>query len=109
MYESVAEDVRTDFGKLKIALTGAFSLNSYAAYEAFVSRRYVRGESVDVYLSELRRLARLVTSVVDDSWIKCAFVTGLHDETKRQLKAASSVEAMTIGVSGGSRKKLGQH
>ena len=96
VYESLADDVRADFYKLKAALTSAFSLNGYAAYEAFVSRRYIRGESVDVYLSELRRLARLVAPAIDDSWIKCAFVAGLPDETKRQLKAASSVEAMTL-------------
>ena len=89
-----------EFTKLKAVLTDAFSLNAYSAYEAFVSRRYIVGETVDVYLSELRRLARLVCATVDDSWIKCAFVAGLPDGLKRQLKAASSMENITLASSG---------
>ena len=62
--------MKQNFIRLKAALTSAFSLNSFAAYEAFVCRRFIPGEAVDVHLSDLRRLARLVHTTVDDSWIK---------------------------------------
>ena len=39
VYESLADNVWADFYKLKAALTSAFC--SYAAYEAFVSCRYI--------------------------------------------------------------------
>ena len=35
-------------------------------------------------------------ATINDSWVKCAFVAGLPDELKRQLKAASSLEVMTL-------------
>ena len=95
VYESCSTDVKEDYEQLRAALTNAFSLNT-SAYEAFVSRRYVSGQAVDVYSSELRRLARLVCATSDDSWIKCAFVAGLPDKLKRQLKAAVSLENMTL-------------
>lgn len=98
VFESFDEDVRKDYAKLKTALTNAFSLNPCTAYEAFVSRRYVTGESVDVYLSELRRLGRLVSSTTTDSWIKCAFIAGLPENVKSQLKAACSLETMSLAL-----------
>ena len=96
VYESCSTDVKEDYEQLRVALTNAFSLNTFSAYEAFVSRRYVAGEAVDVYLSELRRLARLVCDTSDNSWVKCAFVVGLPDELKHQLKATVSLENMTL-------------
>ena len=98
VFESFDEDVRKDYAHLKTSLTNAFSLNTCTAYEAFVSRRYVTGESVDVYLSELHRLGRLVSSTTTDSWIKCAFIAGLPENVKSQLKAACSLETMSLAL-----------
>lgn len=98
VYESLEDDVRKDFAKLKMALVNAFSLNAYSAYETFVSRRYITGEPIDVYLSELRRLARLVSTATDEAWIKCAFISGLPDDLKRQLKSATSLDSITLAA-----------
>ena len=51
---------------------------------------------MDVYLSELRRLGRLVSKNLPDEWLKCAFVNGLPDDVKLQLKAATAVDSMSI-------------
>jgi len=39
------------------ALYAAFALDQYAVYEAFITRRLQPGESADVFLADLRRLA----------------------------------------------------
>jgi hypothetical protein len=98
VYESLDDEVKRDAGKLSQALTNAFSMNSCAAYEAFACRRYLTGESVDVYLSELRRLARLVHATISDEWIKCAFIAGLPDDAKKQLQAASALDTMSLAA-----------
>lgn len=52
VYEGLDSDVKYSYPQLKRALLKAFSLNSFSAYETFVNRRYVSGESVDAYLSD---------------------------------------------------------
>lgn len=38
-------------------MSAAFALDQYAAYEAFSVRKLQSGESADVFLTDLRRLA----------------------------------------------------
>ena len=60
VYDALADGVKTKYDDLKDHLLKAFSLNSFAAFDRLVLRRYVPGESVDVYLSDLRRLIGLI-------------------------------------------------
>ena len=60
-----------------------------------MSRRLAIGESVDVYLADLTRLAKLVAKV-DEDWLKCAFVFGLPEEMKSQMHVACSMMAMSL-------------
>ena len=69
-------------------------MDSFSAFEAFVARRYLPGESIDVYLSDLGRLAELNRTVED--FVKTAFVSGLPAEMRTQLKAASALETMSL-------------
>lgn len=94
VYQSLSADTKTDYSKLKNALLKAFSMNCFAAFEAFVSRTYQHGESVDVYLADLRRLGKLIQTTTDESWIRCAFVRGLPKSVRMQLQALSTVESM---------------
>ena len=96
MYEGRDDADKADYDQLRRRLLDAFSLNKFNAYQSFVSRRLNVGESVDVYVADLKRLASLVSSNLDESWIKCAFVSGLPEQIQAQLKAASSVEDMTL-------------
>ena len=84
------------YDSIKRALTTAFSLEMFSAYEAFVGRHFRHGETVDVYLADLRRLGRLVHVSPDEAWIKAAFVFGLPDHVKTQLKAATSVTTISL-------------
>ena len=98
VYDGLAMKDKNDYEALKASLTKAFSLNKFSAYEAFVSRRLAQGEAVDVYLSELRRLGRLVSKDLPEEWLKCAFVNGLPDDVKLQLKAATAVDSMAVAA-----------
>ena len=98
VYDGLTDKEKNDYEALKSALTKAFSPNKFSAYEAFVSRRLVQGEAVDVYLSELRRLGRLVSKDLPEEWLKCAFVNGLPDDVKLQLKAATAVDSMAVAA-----------
>ena len=60
MYRQLTEDVKSDYAKLMKALTTAFSTNAFFSYEQLRSRVLSDGESVDLYLADLRRLVNLI-------------------------------------------------
>ena len=80
---------------VRTALFAAFALDQFAAYEAFSGRRLHPGESPDVYLSELRRLAALFGGVSDQTLV-CAFVTGLPDAVRQTIRAGSRAEGLDL-------------
>lgn len=96
VYDGLSPSSKADYKAVTAALKRAFSVNAFSAFELFVGRRYRAGEAVDVYLSDLIRLGRLVTETLDDAWLKCAFVQGLPDEVKTQMKAAAAIDAMPL-------------
>ena len=57
VYQQLTAEDKADSGKIKFALKTAFAVDAFTAYELFVARRLQPGETVDVYLAELRRLA----------------------------------------------------
>ena len=59
VYRQLADEDKKDIVKLRAALKRAFAVDKYAAYERFSTRRLCPGETVDVYLAELRQLATL--------------------------------------------------
>lgn len=94
VYDALDAHAKSDYGFLKASLLKAFSLNCFTAYECLQNRRYRPGESVDVYLADLRRLIGLIGNT--DEVLKCAFVSGLPGDMKTQLKAASALESMSV-------------
>ena len=57
-------------------LLDAFAMNAYQAYDRFRLRIWEEGEAVDVYLTDLRRLARLA-GVESDDLLRVAFIVGV--------------------------------
>jgi hypothetical protein len=96
VYESLSEEQKGDYKKLKAALLKAFSLSRSTAYEQFVNRRLLPGETVDVLVADLKRLGSLVTEKVDEDWLKCAVIHAMPVTVKRQLLTACSVDEMEI-------------
>ena len=69
LYLELADTVKAGAAALKNALRDAFSVNPFRAYEEF-SRRVWQDEPVDVFMFELRRLAR-TADITSDSVISC--------------------------------------
>lgn len=96
VYQSLSNEVKSEYSLLKKALTNAFAPNPFKAYSEFVSRKLKEGESVDIYLADLTRLACLVSDRVDDDWLKCAFIEGLPLDLKTQLLSMSKLWEMNV-------------
>lgn len=95
VYLQLAESDRKSTEKVKKALLGAFAADPYVAYNQFVNRRLRTGESPDVYLADLRRLATLFGGMADKA-LACAFVAGLPEEVRHLLRAGSRMEALDL-------------
>ena len=95
VYQQLSTEERNSYDSLKQALISAFAVDRFCAYEQFITRKLRNGEAVDVYLADLRRLARLFGGMPDAS-LACAFVAGLPEQARRALRAGSRMEAMTI-------------
>lgn len=102
VYKGLSDEVRADYGRAKQALMAAFLPHCFGAYAALSGRRLQPGESMDVFAAELLRLISLVlpggtgAAVFIEAWQKCAFVEGLPEALKTQLKAACDLPSMTM-------------
>jgi len=95
VYQQIPPDEKTDFGKIKQALYTAFAADSFLAYEQFISRKLQPGETVDVFLAELRKLAAPLGDLPDKVFC-CAFVAGLPNTVRQLLRASSRMDTLTI-------------
>lgn len=95
VYQQLSEDDKRDASRIKAALCTAFAADKFTAYDQFVSRRLGPGESVDVFLSDLRRLA-LLFGGLSDAGLICAFVAGLPESVRHTLRAGSRVESLSL-------------
>ncbi len=95
VYDQMKEDDKEDSKKIEAALKDAFAASPFRAFDEPRSRLYREGESADVYLSELRRLAALA-AIRDDAMLRCAFVTGLPQPVSAQLQATPGIQTMAL-------------
>ena len=66
---------------------GNGEIDRFTAYERLQRRRWVPGEPADVFLADLRRLAKLA-HIQDEEAIRGAFVVGLPADISQQLRAS---------------------
>ena len=95
MYQQLPDADKQDIGKTTRALRFAFVVVSFTAYKQFVGRRLQHGETYDVFLAELRRLA-VPFGGLSDKMRACAFIAGLPDTVKQLLRAGSRMEELPI-------------
>ena len=95
VYQQMMEDDKRDSSKIKLALRTAFAVDSFTAYELFVSRRLHPGETVDVFLAELRRLAVPFGGLSDNALVY-AFVAGLPESVRQLLRAGSRMNELPL-------------
>lgn len=80
--------------KIKQRLKEAFGEDPFVAYQKLVNARW-DGEPIDVYATELGRLARSA-GIEGETILKRAFVVGLPSEVGRDLRALKDIEAMSM-------------
>ena len=95
VYQQLPDADKRDSGKITKALRTAFAVDSFTAYEQFVGRRLQPGETVDVFLAELRKLA-VPFGGLSDKMLACAFVAGLPDTVKQLLRAGSRMDELPL-------------
>ena len=95
VYQQLSSADKGSFDKIKAALTSAFAVDKFIAYEQFVGRKLRDSESVNVYLADLRRLAELFGGI-PEAGLSCAFVAGLPDSARHVLRAGSRLEELDI-------------
>ena len=91
----IPEEDRRSVDAVRDALYNAFAMDPLVAYDAYCNRRLQPGESADVYLSDLRRLAALYGGVPDRA-LACAFIAGLPDAVRSTIRAGTRAEALDL-------------
>lgn len=95
VYDQLSDKAKEDGNAIEGTLIQAFGQNKFAAYDVFRQRNWSAGEAVDVYLSDLRRLAKLA-EIDSDELICCAFICGLPSDISSQLRAGSRISASDL-------------
>lgn len=95
VYQSLSDETKADYKLLKQALLDAFSPDALTAFEE-LKNRFLHNESVDVYLADIRRLCRIVDSDVSDKFIRVSFLAGLPDQVKKQIRASTASDELSL-------------
>lgn len=90
VFDQMEEAEKDDEERIVKVLQDAFGVNRFRAYELLRQRNWREGEPVDVYLAEIRKLAKLA-GTDQEGLLEVAFVTGFPVEVASQLKAAARV------------------
>ena len=91
----MSEESRRSVDSVRDALYDAFAMDPLAAHDAYASRRLQPGESADVYLEDLRRLATLYGGVSDKT-LACAFIAGLPDIVRSAIRAGTRAKPLDL-------------
>ena len=88
MYQQLSEEKRADFGCIKDVLYTAFALSPVTAYKQFVAHRLRPGETVDIYLAELRKPATQFGGMTERGLV-CTFIAGFPEHAENLLQATT--------------------
>ena len=91
VYQQLSEEKRADFACIKDVLYTAFALSPVTAYKQFAACRLHPGETVDVYLAELRKPATQFGGMTERGLV-CAFIAGLPEHAENLLQATTQVD-----------------
>jgi RNase H-fold protein (predicted Holliday junction resolvase) len=90
VFDQLTDADKEDSEAIKKALRDAFGQNKFSAYDSFRLRSWTPVETVDAFLADLRRLARLA-GIHSDELIRCAFVCGLPADVSSRLRAGARI------------------
>lgn len=95
IYDQLSDKDKEDGSQIEKALLSAFAQDNFGAYDTFRQRSWLPGESVDVYLADLWRLARLA-KVASDELVRCAFICGLPSDVSARLRATANISSTDL-------------
>ena len=97
VYDQLKEEEKRDADKIELALRTAFACDKFLAYDEFRNRQWKNGESVDVYLTDLKRLAHLANiDGENEEIIKLSFVMELPNKVSAQLRATPKNDTLDL-------------
>jgi len=85
VFDQLPEASKANAEEIEEALISAFSMGRFTAYGVFISRKFISTEPVDVFLSDLRRLAGLAKIACEETILN-AFVCGFDAHISCQLR-----------------------
>ena len=85
MYQQLGDDAGLE--EIKQALYAAFGADPFIAWRQFTEQRLEPGETVDVYVADLKKLAASFGGVTGRI-LGCTFLVGLPDDASRLLRAS---------------------
>ena len=91
IYNELIDSGKKSYEAIKGALVKAFSLNAFQV----LTKRVWSNESVDVYLTDLRKLARLA-GISSDMLLIRAFIVGLPSVVSRELRTVSKIDSLSL-------------
>ena len=75
VFSELSEESKNKYDDIKSVLESAFSISPFKSYEMLIAKKW-KGEPVDVYMSEVRRLAKIV-GIEGGTLLLRAFVAGM--------------------------------
>ena len=98
VYDQLSDYDKADATKIEAALRTAFATDKFSAYDKFRNRKWKSGETVDVFLAEIKRLASLanIGGEENEEIVKLAFVMGLPSKVAAQLKATPKIDTLNL-------------
>ena len=100
VFDALSDDNKKKPDEIKAALSQAFAMSAAEAYRSFTARVMRRGESVDAYVAELKRLLVLSKhKIADDDkdpMLMEQMIRGLPRDFSREVRIQCSGNDMTI-------------
>lgn len=93
--DRLSDEDQLDVDKVSNALIRAFGADPFSSYDTLMSRKLEGGESVDVYLADIEKLAKRC-GILCELPIKCAFISGLPQNVRHILRANTKLDDMPL-------------
>lgn len=95
VYQQLSAEEKCDYSSIKAALYRAFATDPATAWEQFETRSIRLGETVDVYLAELKKLTVLFGGLPERA-LAYKFLSGLPAGAKQLLRATSTMSSLPL-------------
>ena len=96
VYRQLTKEQRADIEEIKCSLTTMFTVCVFVAFDQYMMWWFHNEETVDKFLAALKRLALQDGEMLPKKWIACAFVVGLPQHVRQQLRASVWMNTMTL-------------